>query len=383
MELKNVVNKGTLLFGSMFVLAACGANNTATDSKDEATTVATTKAMDETTEKMDETTEKMDETTKEMMDETTEEKMDETTEEKMDETTEEKMDETTEEKMDETTEEKMDETTEEKMDETTEEKMDETTEEKMDETTEAMDEMEGLKDGKYTVVGNPDERGWAVKHTIEVKDGKITSSDFDYYNEAGDRKTEDEEYNKKMEEKSGISSKDAIAKLNDALVESQKSDVEVVSGATHTAENFVKSAAALIAKAEKGDTEESNFEEMALMDGEYKLESNADERGWAHSFTIVVKDGKVTESKYDMVDKDGKLKSENEEYNKAMKDKTGSSFAEAVEAYNKGLVEKQNVSDVEAVSGATSTHDSFVEYAKLLLEAAAKGETETIKVEVK
>ncbi|MBS4462596.1 FMN-binding protein [Aerococcaceae bacterium zg-B36] len=214
MELKNLVNKGTLLLGSMFVLAACGANNTASDKKEEA-------KMEETTAMMKETTEaKMEETTA-MMEETTEAKMEETTA-----------------------------------------MMEETTA-MMEETTAMMSEMEALKDG------------------------------------------------------------------------------------------------------------------------EYKLESNADERGWAHSFTIVVKDGKITESKYDMVDKDGKLKSENEEYNKMMEEKSGASFAKAVEAYNKGLVEKQNVADVESVSGATSTYNSFAEYAKLLLEAAAKGNTETIKVEVK
>ena len=323
MEMKKLLLKSSLLLGSVFLLTACGSNETT----EETTVAETTAAVEETT--VAETTEEVEETTEADSEE-------ETTEADSEE---------------------------------------ETTDEESEVAT------DGLQDGTYTVVGNPDERGWAIKHTIEVKDGKVTTSDFDYYNEAGDRKTEDEEYNKNMKDKSGVSAKEAIEQLNEALVEGQEAEVEVVSGATHTAENFVKSATALLEKAAKGDTEETNIDEVALVDGEYTLKSNEDERGWAHTFTLVVKDGKVAESKYDMVDKDGNLKSENEEYNTSMKEKTGASFAEAVEALNAGLVEKQST-DLEVVSGATSTYDAFVEYANLLLEAAAKGDTETIEVEV-
>ena len=117
-----------------------------------------------------------------------------------------------------------------------------------------------------------------------------------------------------------------------------------------------------------------------LKDGTYKLVSEADKRGWHVEFTIVVEGGKITSSDYANLNKDGKLKSEDEAYEKQMKDKMGTGPAEYFKAYNIGLVEKQNPSDVEVVSGATQAHTSFVEYANKLIEAAQKGDTKEIKV---
>ena len=118
-----------------------------------------------------------------------------------------------------------------------------------------------------------------------------------------------------------------------------------------------------------------------LKDGTYKLVSEADKRGWHVEFTIVVEGGKIKSSDYDNLNKDGKRKSEDDEYEKQMKDKMGTGPAEYFKAYNIGLVEKQNPSDVEVVSGATQAHTSFVEYANKLIEAAQKGDTAVIKVE--
>lgn len=117
-----------------------------------------------------------------------------------------------------------------------------------------------------------------------------------------------------------------------------------------------------------------------LKDGTYKLVSEADKRGWHVEFTIVVEGGKITSSDYDNLNKDGKRKSEDEAYEKQMKDKMGTGPAEYFKAYNVGLVEKQKPSDVEVVSGATQAHTSFVEYANKLIEAAQKGDTKEIKV---
>ena len=117
-----------------------------------------------------------------------------------------------------------------------------------------------------------------------------------------------------------------------------------------------------------------------LKDGTYKLVSEADKRGWHVEFTIVVEGGKIKSSDYDNLNKDGKRKSEDEAYEKQMKDKMGTGPAEYFKAYNIGLVEKQNPSDVEVVSGVTQAHTSFVEYANKLIEAAQKGDTKEIKV---
>lgn len=117
-----------------------------------------------------------------------------------------------------------------------------------------------------------------------------------------------------------------------------------------------------------------------LKDGTYKLVSEADKRGWHVEFTIVVEGGKIKSSDYDNLNKDGKRKSEDEAYEKQMKDKMGTGPAEYFKAYNVGLVEKQNPKDVEVVSGATQAHTSFVEYANKLIEAAQKGDTKEIKV---
>lgn len=115
-------------------------------------------------------------------------------------------------------------------------------------------------------------------------------------------------------------------------------------------------------------------------DGTYKAEaSDFDSRGWKVTHTITVKDGKITESKFDYVNKDGKLKSADEAYNKNMKDKSGVSSKEASDKLNAQLVSTQDLAKVETVTGATSSSKGFKQSAELLLKAAAEGKTDVIK----
>lgn len=117
------------------------------------------------------------------------------------------------------------------------------------------------KDGTYTGQSDFDERGWKVVHTITIKDGKIAESDFGNEDKDGKKKSDNEEYNKSMKEKSGISSKEATEKLNAELLATQNVDeVEVVTGATHSSENFTAATKALLAAAEEGKTDPVTIE---------------------------------------------------------------------------------------------------------------------------
>ncbi|WP_407371939.1 FMN-binding protein [Carnobacterium sp.] len=119
-----------------------------------------------------------------------------------------------------------------------------------------------------------------------------------------------------------------------------------------------------------------------LQDGSYLLEEkNLDDNGWSVVFGMTVEGGKITESTYDYVNDAGELKTKDAEYQKAMKDKVGTGPAEYIPAYNQALVDAQDPSAVEVVSGATHSHELFVEYAQQLVDAAEEGKTETIEID--
>ena len=110
--------------------------------------------------------------------------------------------------------------------------------------------------------------------------------------------------------------------------------------------------------------------EAALKDGTYKEASEADERGYVAEIEIEVKDGKIATVKYDETNADGP-KSTNEAYNNLMKEKgAASNPAEAFPQLEKALVEKQDVEAVDAVTGVTTSSDSFKKLAAAALEKA-------------
>lgn len=151
---------------------------------------------------------------------------------------------------------------------------------------------------------------------------------------------------------------------------------QIVQAAEQTGKTAAQNIAASIKKTEK--VAKSTDDKAMLKDGTYKAESAFDERGWKVVHTITVADGKITASNFGYENKDGKLKADDEEYNKNMKAKSGVSSKEATEKLNSQLVEKQNLDDVEVVSGATHTSENFKKSTEALLEAAKEGKTDTI-----
>lgn len=242
-----------------------------------------------------------------------------------------------------------------------------------------------LQDGTYALTETDyDENGWKATERITVKGGKITKADYNYVNKDGKVKTDDDNYQKNMSDKVGVGPKDYVPQLNKALVDKQDAkQVEIVSGATHSSEKFINYSQQLIQKAQAGDTTEIKIDTGApLEDGEYKLtEKNLDTNGWKTYINMTVKGGKITKVDYNNVNADGKLKSEDDEYEKNMKDKTGIGPKEYIPQLSKSLVDSQNTEGISVVSGATHSTHLFKMYAAQLINAAQRGDTTPIEVD--
>ena len=245
-----------------------------------------------------------------------------------------------------------------------------------------------LKDGTYKLEEKNEKNGYRAGFEMTVKDGKITESKYDNINADGKSKTEDTKYEESMKAKSGVGPKEYIKQLNDSFVKAQSaSGVEVVTGATHSSESFQNYAQQLIQAAQAGNTDTIEIDNGAtLKDGTYSLKEKNDSNGYHTTFSMTVKDGKVTESNYDNVNADGKSKKDDTEYESKMKDVAGVGPKEYIETLNKEFVKAMGEEDgspagVEVVTGATHSTHSFINYAQQLVNAAEKGDTTEIVVD--
>ena len=245
-----------------------------------------------------------------------------------------------------------------------------------------------LKDGTYKLEEKNEKNGYRAVFEMTVKDGKITESKYDNINADGKSKTEDTKYEESMKAKSGVGPKEYIKQLNDSFVKAQSaSGVEVVTGATHSSESFQNYAQQLIQAAQAGNTDTIEIDNgAALKDGTYSLKEKNDSNGYHTTFSMTVKDGKVTESNYDNVNADGKSKKDDTEYESKMKDVAGVGPKEYIETLNKEFVkamgeEEGSPAGVEVVTGATHSTHSFINYAQQLVNAAEKGDTTEIVVD--
>lgn len=245
-----------------------------------------------------------------------------------------------------------------------------------------------LKDGTYKLEEKNEKNGYRAVFEMTVKDGKITESKYDNINADNKSKTEDTKYEESMKAKSGVGPKEYIKQLNDSFVKAQSaSGVEVVTGATHSSESFQNYAQQLIQAAQAGNTDTIEIDNGAtLKDGTYSLKEKNDSNGYHTTFSMTVKDGKVTESNYDNVNADGKSKKDDTEYESKMKDVAGVGPKEYIETLNKEFVKAMGEEDgspagVEVVTGATHSTHSFINYAQQLVNAAEKGDTTEIVVD--
>jgi len=241
-----------------------------------------------------------------------------------------------------------------------------------------------LKDGTYKLAETGYDHGYKVEMSMTVKDGKISSTTYDYVDKNGKSKTKDADYEKNMKAKTGVGPAEYIPELNKSFQKNgaNVAAIDVVSGATDSSAAFKNYAQQLVQAAQAGDTKTIDIKNTDKMkDGTYTLEEKNYSHGYRVVFTMTVKDGKISKSGYDYVDKNGKSKTKDANYEKSMKAKTGVGPAEYIPKLNDALVKKQNAAQVDVVSGATESSQTFVLYADQLINAAQAGNTNKIVVD--
>ena len=241
-----------------------------------------------------------------------------------------------------------------------------------------------LKDGTYKLNETGYDHGYKVEMAMTVKDGKITSTKYDYVDKNGKSKTKDAAYEKSMKSKVKVGPKEYIPELNKSFQKNGTNvgAIDVISGATDSSLTFKNYAQQLIQAAQAGDTKPIEVNNTGKMkDGTYTLEEKNYFNGYRVTFSITVKDGKITQSNYDNVNKDGKSKTLDTKYEANMKKVNKVGPKEYIPELNKSLVAKQSPAKVDVVSGATHSSDTFILYADQLVNAAQNGNTNKIEVD--
>jgi major membrane immunogen (membrane-anchored lipoprotein) len=114
---------------------------------------------------------------------------------------------------------------------------------------------EGLKDGYYTAEMSDYSHGWKEYVTICVMEDKIVSVEYNAENASGFIKSWDIAYMKNMNSIQGTYPNKYTREYASQLLENQSADgIDAVSGASSSGGNFVRLAAAVLEKAQMGDS---------------------------------------------------------------------------------------------------------------------------------
>ncbi|MBR6790878.1 MAG: FMN-binding protein [Oscillospiraceae bacterium] len=114
---------------------------------------------------------------------------------------------------------------------------------------------DGYKDGSYRAEAKAaDDHGWKPYLVVTVEDGAVAEVEFDYSNDEGLKKSEDEDYKASMLQFGGTTyPAEFTQKIEEAYLSAQKgADVDTVAGATTSTDDFKKLAAELEKSMAKG-----------------------------------------------------------------------------------------------------------------------------------
>lgn len=118
-----------------------------------------------------------------------------------------------------------------------------------------------------------------------------------------------------------------------------------------------------------------------LQDGYYTAQVSEFSHGWKEYITIMVKGGSIVSVEYNAENASGFIKSWDNAYMQTMLHSNGTYPNEYTRYYAGQLLAGQGNGTIDALSGASSSYDSFQKLAAAVLEQARKGDSSIMLVD--
>ena len=122
-------------------------------------------------------------------------------------------------------------------------------------------------------------------------------------------------------------------------------------------------------------------DKTALQDGYYTAQAAEFSHGWKEYITILVKDGSIISVEYNAENASGFIKSWDNAYMQTMLHSNGTYPNEYTRNYASQFLEGQGTGEVNAITGATSSHGSFQKLSAAVLDQARKGDSSVVFVD--
>lgn len=128
----------------------------------------------------------------------------------------------------------------------------------------------------------------------------------------------------------------------------------------------------------------SKTDNSDLIDGLYSVTfDKADSTDWKAFLILTVEQNKIADVNFDYEGfgvHEGKLKSEDEAYNEAMLSSTGTNPQMYLNTLETSLMKSGDPESISVVSGATTSSNDFIQFAKEAIKAAKDGNHDPIVI---
>ena len=121
-------------------------------------------------------------------------------------------------------------------------------------------------------------------------------------------------------------------------------------------------------------------EQTGLQDGYYTAQAAGFNFGWKEYITIMVKGGSIVSVEYNAENASGFIKSWDNTYMQNMLHSNGTYPNEYTRYYAGQMQEGQGEGTIDALTGATSSYNSFQKLSAAVLEQARKGDSSIVLV---